>query len=122
MAGRTKIDREKTEIGLQLLEAPWHPDGREYVIEKMDELGLKQDDLFVALRNAEWKGSYSTLKRWLRETPYKPDGDELWLLVVVLAGYSANWPKASNLSSPQEAYSFWPIPRANEDLRLPIPA
>ena len=118
MARRTKAEREKTEIGLQLLEARWDPDGREYVLEKMGELDLKQDDLFVELRNEGWKGSSSTLKRWLRDTPYKPDGDELWMLVVVLAGYSGNWPKASNLSSPEEAYSFWFQPLPEFDLGL----
>jgi len=116
MAGRTKAERAEAEIGLHLLRVPWDSAGRDYVLERMERLAMSQDDLFYEMRVQGWTGSSSTLKRWLRDTPYKPDGDELWMLVVVLAGYSGNWPKASNLSSPQEAYSFWFTPLPEFDL------
>jgi hypothetical protein len=118
---RSRIEERRRRLRLDLLEVPWDPEGREIVRAEMDSLEMTLDILFVELRAAGWNQSYSTLGRWLRGQS-EPSATELGLLTGVLAGYSANWPKARNLSSPQEAYSFWPTPRADEDLRLPIPA
>ena len=110
-------------LRLDLLEAPWDSEGREIVQAEMEELGLSKERLYIELWNAGWEHSFATMRRWLDpKVPGKPDVDELRLLTAVLAGYSANWPKASNLSSPRTDYSFSPIPRVLEDLRLPIPA
>ena len=69
------------------------------------------------LRLAGWRQSYTTVGRWLRGES-EPSIAELRLLTAVLSGYSADWPKASNLSSPEEAYSFWFTPLPEFDLGL----
>jgi hypothetical protein len=120
---RSRVE-ELRQLRLDLLEVPWDPNGREIVLAEMDRLGLSSDRLYVRLVNAGWEQSYSTLGRWLRGQS-EPSATELGLLTEVLLNYPdnwPNWPKASNLSSPQEPYSFWPIPRVGEDIRLPIPA
>ena len=112
---RTQQARLKR-LRLDLIEAPWDPKGREIVLAEMEDLGLSKERLHIELWNAGWEHSFATMRRWLdARDPGKPDVDEIRLLTPVLAGYSANWPKASNLSSPQEPYSFWAE-------RVPIPA
>ena len=113
---RTKQARLRR-LRLDLLEVPWEPEGRAIVWAEMDNLGLKSDKLYVELVNAGWTQSYSTLGRWLRGQS-EPSATELGLLTSVLAGYPADWPKASNLSSPEEAYSFWFQPLPEFDLGL----
>ena len=105
---RSRIEERRRRLRLDLLEVPWDPEGREIVRAEMDSLEMTLDILFVELRAAGWNQSYSTLGRWLRGQS-EPSATELGLLTGVLAGYSANWPKASNLSSPQEGYSFWTL-------------
>lgn len=107
-------------LRLDLLEVPWDPDGREIVRAEMDSLGMTQDILARELWNAGWGQSYSTLGRWLRGQS-EPSTTELGLLTAVLASYSGNWPKASNLSSPPLPYSFWISP-GDRGLRLPTAA
>jgi len=104
---RSKVEEMRRRLRLDLLEVSWDPEGREIVRAEMDGLDMTLDILFVELRAAGWNQSYSTLGRWLRGQS-EPSATELGLLTGVLAGYSADWPKASNLSSPQAAYSFWP--------------
>lgn len=116
---RSKIEERRKRLRLDLLEVAWDPEGRKIVRAEMDDLGMTQDALFAELWAVGWRQSYSTLGRWLRGQS-EPSATELGLLTGVLAGYSANWPKASNLSSPQEAYPFSPIPRILKDLRLPV--
>ena len=112
---RTKQARLRR-LRLDLLEVAWDPEGREIVLSEMDELGLGKERLHIELWNAGWEHSFATMRRWLDpKDPGKPDVDEIRLLTAVLAGYSADWPKASNLSSPESDYTFWAE-------RVPIPA
>jgi hypothetical protein len=103
---RSRIEERRRRLRLDLLEVPWEPEGREIVRSEMDGLGMTLDILFVELKLVGWNQSYSTLGRWLRGQS-EPSATELGLLTGVLAGYSADWPKASNLSSPQGDYTFW---------------
>jgi hypothetical protein len=105
---RSKIEERRRRLRLDLLEVPWDPDGRGIVRAEMDELGMTQDALFAGLWSVGWRQSYSTLGRWLRGQS-EPSATELGLLTGILAEYSADWPKASNLSSPQSDYSFWSL-------------
>jgi transcriptional regulator with XRE-family HTH domain len=89
-------------------------------LRKMREAaGLSREQVAVYMGK-----SVSSLVRW--ETNQKvPTIMEARRFALVLkrgGAIPSNWPKARNLSSPQGAYSFWPIPRADEDIRLPIPA
>ena len=112
---RTKQARLRR-LRLDLVEVPWNPEGRDIVRSEMDEIGLTFERLHIALFQAGWHHSYATMRRWLDlKDPSKPDVDEIALLTGVLAGYSADWPKASNLSSPESDYTFWAE-------RIPIPA
>ena len=110
---RSRVEERRRRLRLDLLEVPWDQ-GREIVRSEMDDLGMTLDILFVELKLVGWNQSYSTLGRWLRGQS-EPSATELGLLTSVLAGYSADWPKASNLSSPESDYSFWAE-------RIPIPA
>jgi len=115
---RTKQARLRR-LRLDLLEVPWEPEGREIVQAEMDELNLKKERLHIELWNAGWEHSFATMRRWLDPKDLgKPDVDEIRLLTAVLAGYSADWSKASNLSSPQGDYSFWFTPLPEFDLGL----
>ena len=111
---RSRVEERRRRLRLDLLEVPWEPEGREIVRSEMDSLGMTLDILFVELKLVGWNQSYSTLGRWLRGQS-EPSATELGLLTSVLAGYSADWPKASNLSSPESDYTFWAE-------RIPIPA
>ena len=115
---RTKQARLRR-LRLDLLEVAWEPEGREIVQAEMDELDLKKERLHIELWNAGWQHSFATMRRWLDpKDSGKPDVDEIRLLTAVLAGYSADWPKASNLSSPQGDYTFWFQPLPEFDLGL----
>jgi len=114
---RSKIEERRRRLRLDLLEVAWDPEGRAIVRAEMDDLGMTQDALFAELWAVGWRQSYSTLGRWLRGQS-EPSATELGLLTAVLADYSGNWSKASNLSSPQEAYSFWFTPLPEFDLGL----
>ena len=86
-------------------------------LRKMREAaGLSREQVAVYMGK-----SVSSVVRW--ETNQKvPTIMEArrFALVLKKGGAIGNWPKASNLSSPQEAYSFQPIPRVLEGLRLPV--
>ena len=106
---RPNVEARRQRLRLDLLEVAWDPRGREIVRAEMDNLGMTNDILFAEMWAAGWRQSYSTLGRWLRGQS-EPSATELGMLTAVLAGYSADWSKASNLSSPDSAYSFWLAP------------